>query len=396
MIPISPYIENKAMSTNARFYQDLPSVARITAITDPTIYHEMPDDWLIAITDVQGSTKAIESGKYKEVNGIAAATICALLNHMPEDIDIPFVFGGDGATIVIPPTVEIQARESLIATQRLAREQFSLTLRIGIVPIADVRAGGYRVRVAKLKYSDNFYQAVFTGGGLAYADKLIKAPDTAHHYATRDNPSTPYEADFSGYECRWNEIPSQYDETVSLLVQAMGGSEASNQRIYGEVLNKLELIYGDEVTRNPLAVAQMRPSFNPSAYSVETRIRDRDNGLKTRLKLMAWSIGGWLLWHYKEKIWARYKQVVVEATDREKFDDMLRMIIAGTVLQREALTAYLEAKRQQGELVYGVHTSRHALMTCLVFDRFGKQVHFVDGANGGYALAARQLKSQLA
>jgi hypothetical protein len=46
--------------------------------------------------------------------------------------------------------------------------------------------------------------------------------------------------------------------------------------------------------------------------------------------------------------------------------------------------------------VYGVHVSRHALMTCLVFDRFGKQVHFVDGANGGYALAAKQLKQQLA
>jgi hypothetical protein len=46
--------------------------------------------------------------------------------------------------------------------------------------------------------------------------------------------------------------------------------------------------------------------------------------------------------------------------------------------------------------VYGLHTSKTALMTCLVFDRFGKQVHFVDGSNGGYTLAAKQLKTQLA
>jgi hypothetical protein len=46
-------------------------------------------------------------------------------------------------------------------------------------------------------------------------------------------------------------------------------------------------------------------------------------------------------------------------------------------------------------LVYGLHVSKHALMTCLVFDRFGKQVHFVDGSGGGYALAAKQMKEQL-
>ncbi len=28
----------------------------------------MPDDWYVAITDVKGSTKAIEAGRYKDVN----------------------------------------------------------------------------------------------------------------------------------------------------------------------------------------------------------------------------------------------------------------------------------------------------------------------------------------
>jgi hypothetical protein len=34
-------------------------------------------------------------------------------------------------------------------------------------------------------------------------------------------------------------------------------------------------------------------------------------------------------------------------------------------------------------------------MTCVVFDYFGRQVHFVDGARGGYTLAAREMKMQL-
>jgi len=35
------------------------------------------------------------------------------------------------------------------------------------------------------------------------------------------------------------------------------------------------------------------------------------------------------------------------------------------------------------------------LMTCLVFERHGQQVHFVDGADGGYAAAAKEMKKRL-
>lgn len=90
--------------------------------------------------------------------------------------------------------------------------------------------------------------------------------------------------------------------------------------------------------------------------------------------------------------WGNYKQIVSEATDFKKFDDVLRMVISGRAKQRQKLTDYLEKKFQEGHLVYGFHVSDRALMTCLVFERNGRQVHFVDGADGGYALAAKQMK----
>ena len=34
-------------------------------------------------------------------------------------------------------------------------------------------------------------------------------------------------------------------------------------------------------------------------------------------------------------------------------------------------------------------------MTCLVFDRNGHHLHFVDGADGGYALAATEFKARM-
>jgi hypothetical protein len=42
-----------------------------------------------------------------------------------------------------------------------------------------------------------------------------------------------------------------------------------------------------------------------------------------------------------------------------------------------------------------MYKSRAALVTCLVQSYNGNHMHFVDGSDGGYALAARGLKEQL-
>ena len=48
---------------------------------------------------------------------------------------------------------------------------------------------------------------------------------------------------------------------------------------------------------------------------------------------------------------------------------------------------------KKGWIAYGIHPSDSALMTCQ-FDAFadGKHMHFIDGGNGGYAMAAKGLK----
>ena len=93
--------------------------------------------------------------------------------------------------------------------------------------------------------------------------------------------------------------------------------------------------------------------------------------------------------------WGDYKDIVSESTDFKKFDDALRMVISGKTKQRDKLIEYLEKKFQEGRLVYGFHVSDRALMTCLVFERDGRQVHFVDGADGGYTLAAKKMKDRM-
>ena len=50
------------------FYSQLPLLDYFLKITDIGNFFDVPEDWYIIVTDIRGSTQAIEAGKYKEVN----------------------------------------------------------------------------------------------------------------------------------------------------------------------------------------------------------------------------------------------------------------------------------------------------------------------------------------
>jgi hypothetical protein len=70
-----------------------PDVSHDFADVLATTYEPLPDDWLVGITDVVGSTSAIASGRYKDVN-YAGASATAALGNAWGSFDFPFVFRG--------------------------------------------------------------------------------------------------------------------------------------------------------------------------------------------------------------------------------------------------------------------------------------------------------------
>ena len=98
----------------------------------------------------------------------------------------------------------------------------------------------------------------------------------------------------------------------------------------------------------------------------------------------------------EETDWGTYKQTLIRNSDVRKFNDGYRQILAGNTAQRKELDAWLDERFQNDELVYGIHTTNRAQMTCLVFNYAGKHMHFIDGADGGLFLAAKEFKRRLA
>ena len=130
-----------------RFYTEIPVFDDCSKVVDDRVYRRMPEDWFIGLTDVVGSTRAIENGKYKSVNMAGAAAISAVINALGHQ-DFPFVFGGDGVSFAVPGKYREKAADALASTARWVEEELYLTLRAAMVPVADIMAAGYDVRVA--------------------------------------------------------------------------------------------------------------------------------------------------------------------------------------------------------------------------------------------------------
>ena len=63
--------------------------------------------------------------------------------------EFPFVFGGDGATLVIPDKYKSKAFDALCGLRSLSVEQFGLGLRVGCVSVKEVYERGGKLEVAK-------------------------------------------------------------------------------------------------------------------------------------------------------------------------------------------------------------------------------------------------------
>jgi hypothetical protein len=388
--------------TSERFYADLPVISDFGAVTVAGSYAALPDDWHVALCDVRNSTAAVAAGKYKNVNTVGAAAITAVLNAAG-GLDVPFSFEGDGCVVCVPPRLLEDARAALARTQEVARDAFELELRIATVPVARIRESGYAIRVARYRVSEHYVQAVFAGGGIACADALIKDAATAREYEIAPGSVVP-RGSHDGLECRWQDIPSRHGETVSLMVRALDPDAGRSAALYREVIAKVREVYGGDDACHPLSVPDLAIALSAGRLGNEVGVRAAGRGplmqwlalMRTRCIVLL----GWFLMRFRvrstETDWGGYKETLVRNSDVRKFVDIYRQILAGTAAQREALNGWLEARYGRGELIYGLHVTDRAHMTCLVFNYAGRHLHFIDGADGGLFLAAKAFKERLA
>ncbi|MEP6700613.1 MAG: DUF3095 family protein, partial [Bacteroidota bacterium] len=201
------------MSTPANdlFYSRLPvnEISLSELLMEEHLFFKVPANWQVIITDVKQSTQAVMDGLHETVNLVATGSIVAVLNIVyKQNLTVPFFFGGDGATFIVPPSVLEAVMKALSIHQKNTQINFNLNLRVGCVPVEDIYSKGHTLNIGKLKTSRFFSIPVLLGDGLSYAEKIIKGED----YLPEPFSQAEEELDMSGMQCRWDKImpPQNY------------------------------------------------------------------------------------------------------------------------------------------------------------------------------------------
>src|SRR5690606_15234414 len=105
------------------FYESLPVLDDFSGVSRLANYRELPRDWHIVVGDVRDSTGAIRAGLYKGVNVLGVSIITAVRNAVAP-VGVPYMFGGDGATLCVPGHLVPRVGKALVACRDMAAREF--------------------------------------------------------------------------------------------------------------------------------------------------------------------------------------------------------------------------------------------------------------------------------
>lgn len=371
---------------------EFPVFSEFADVANPSHYQRLPDDWLLAVADVVSSRTAIAGGNYKRVNMAGASVITAILNALGRP-DLPFVFGGDGATVAIPASGASAARQALADSARWIADELQLDMRVALVPLAAVRAAGFDVLVSLFRMGTGLAYAMFSGGGSAWAEARMKEGQ----FAVPPSPAGSL-PDLHGLSCRWSPLPSNNGNIVSIIVTP--GKHGADAAFNALVTQVVAATASAGHTPNPTPVNGPAPLVDFSGVETEMRAHPKPERRRARLLAKASIVMVWLSYRTGISLGRfnarRYIREIHQNTDFRKFDDGLKMTVDIDDAGLQRITAMLRAAAERGACFFGLHRQDSALMTCIVPGLgMTQHMHFVDGADGGYATAAVRMKEMI-
>jgi Protein of unknown function (DUF3095) len=374
------------------FYSRLPvnTIALPVLLMEEHLFYKVPGNWHIIVTDIKNSTRAGLEGRHQTVNLIATGCIVAVLNLANKSaIEVPFFFGGDGATFIVPPDMLDEALSALRHHSENARNNFNLDLRVGHIPVAEVYSERHQLKISKFKTAAHFEIPILLGDGLTYAEKKIKEAEENR----RPPKEGSKELDMSGMQCRWDKIkpPAKNFEVISLLLIAR--DEEQQALVFKTVINAIDEIYGNIDKRTPISIDKLK--LKATVQKIKEEMKTRFGGYRGAylLKNFFTLLLGKL--YFKTKKGKQYLHSLVDNSDTLIIDGRINTVITGTKEQREQLNNALQELEKKGQLLYGLHVSSESVMSCYVKNLDALHIHFVDGADGGYTKAAGMLKQKI-
>lgn len=362
-------------------------------LKNESLFFKVPKNWSIVVTDIENSTSAVDRGLHNDVNLSATGSIITVLNTLKAEdqkIKIPYFFGGDGSTFIIPNKILESVLLALNNYSQHIRKTLQLNLRVGYLEVEKVYANNVTLRITKVRLNKYLTTPVILGNGLKYAENVIKES----FVATDIDSKNDVKPNLEGMECRWDEIyPNATDKKViCLLVDC--NDENKQADVYSTIMKEIDVVFGDLEKRNPITTPKLK--LNTSLAKIR-----KEMYTKLGKYQLTYLFSNWLLtiigsFYFKFFTAGKlYTDRVTQLSDTIMLDGFINTVISGTDQQVDRLKILLDKLELNHEIIYGIHITHASIMSCYIEDRAAKHIHFVDGTEGGYTSAAIMFKEKL-
>lgn len=382
------------MKVNNAFYHKLikHNITLQRLLEDERLFTQVPENWYVVVADVENSTIAVENGLHNEVNLAATGSIVAVLNEFKlkeRYFKIPYFFGGDGATFIVPATVRKNVMDILEVHRVHVQNNLSLNLRIGTMSVKDILSAGFKLKIAKLKLNPLLTIPVILGNGLKYAEDEIKAS-----WLPSKKSFPKKEVNLEGMECRWDEIVPENEGKKVVCLLVFCENEIQQAKVYAEVITKINSIFGNLDKRQPISTISLK--LNSSIAKIRKEMYAKIGKYSIGYLAKNWFLtvlGKVYFKFFKEG--KKYLEELSQLSDTIMMDGTINTVMVGKEKDIDKLKTYLTHRENKGELTFGIHTTYASVMSCYVQDRKEKHIHFVDATEGGYTTAAISFKKKL-
>ncbi|QAA80689.1 DUF3095 domain-containing protein [Aequorivita sp. H23M31] len=383
------------MQNDLDFYKNIAknNLSLSELLTREALFSVVPKTWSIVIADIENSTQAVQKGAHNDVNLSATGSIVTVLNtlkNLDHKIEVPYFFGGDGATFLIPNSTLGTVLKALQNYSRHIENTFQLMLRFGYLGVQDVYLKGITLKITKIRYNKLFTAPVVLGKGLKYAEREIKES----FKNSSDEKNTVEVPNLEGMECRWDEIyPKTTDKKViCLLVDCK--NEKDQPEVYSIIMKEIDSIFGNLEIRNPISTLRLK--LNTSLSNIQKEMNLKLGRSRPIYLLRNWFVTFFGRFYFKYFRNGRlYKYRITQLSDTIMMDGFLNTVLSGTEKEVKQLKVLLDDLESKNKIVYGLHITHASIMSCYIEDRAEKHIHFVDGTEGGYTSAAIILKEKI-
>ena len=378
-----------------KYYAKLKSSSEtlINLLADESSFSDVPNTWHVVVVDIQNSTQAVAEGKHHQINLTATGAIISVLNTIrreKQNIEIPYFFGGDGATFIIPAKLLNKIILVLENYSLHIKGNTNLILRVGHVSVENLTAQKSSLKIAKHQLTEQLTIPIILGNGLKKAEEIIKNTFV-------ENNITEFKEDLlnlEGMECRWKQInPTQTkNKVLCLLLDAV--NETDQSAIYRDVLIQMDTLFGNFKSRQPIKSNKLKLNYSISNIWEEMKIiLVKKNWLYLFKNWISTLVGS--LYLNLTRDGKHYLKQIGQLSHTFMLDGMINTIFTAEENKIDLFIDYLNQLEKDKKIIYGIHITHASVMSCYVLDRKTKHAHFVDGTEGGYTVAAQMLKMKL-